>query len=90
MSVIFVIHFLFVISFFSNLSVQIEYERRIKEKDTEIEVIKEMLKSSKSMIRFRDGEIEKLKRLLSGESPKIELPNVHDRLYKSSKSNKSI
>jgi hypothetical protein len=41
----------------------LEFENKLKEKETEISVLKEMLKSSNTMLRMKDSELERLKKI---------------------------
>jgi len=40
----------------------LEFENKIKEKETEISVLKEMLKSSQTMLRMKNSELERLRK----------------------------
>lgn len=49
----------------------------MKEKDTEIGVLKEMLKSSKTMLRYKEVEIEKMKRQFIASDGDVKLPKIN-------------
>jgi hypothetical protein len=61
-----------------------EHEKKLREKDTEINVLKEMLKSSKTMIRTKENELERLKKVLSPSDSGVVLPKINRRGNESS------
>lgn len=49
----------------------------MKEKDTEIGVLKEMLKSSKTMLRYKEVELDKIKKQFMSSDGDVKLPKIN-------------
>jgi hypothetical protein len=49
----------------------------LKDKDTEINVLKEMLKSSKTMIRYKENELDRIKKQVYTSDPDVKLPRIY-------------